>query len=102
MLHSVKQNRKWPAQWLHDPCRLGDGQCFRAGHKVRSGPEVGQVATKPLPSAGVPYASEQGTKIEGANRWAQWLHNPDRLWDPRCFTAGDKVRSGAQVGPVAT
>ena len=67
------------AQWLHNPCRLGETPCFRAGDKVRSGPQVGPVATKYRPSAGVPYASEPGTKTEVAHRWAQWLHNPDRL-----------------------
>ena len=42
---------KW-ATWLHNPCRLGDSQRFRAGSRMRSGPQVGNVATKPLPSRG--------------------------------------------------
>ena len=35
---------KWP-RWLHNPCCLGDTQCFRAGCRIRSGPKVGKVAT---------------------------------------------------------
>ena len=37
-----------------------------------------------------------------AHKWAQWLHNPCRLGDPLCFMAGDKIRSGPQVGLVAS
>ena len=35
---------KW-AGWLHNPCRPGGPQCFRAGYKIRSGPQVGRVVT---------------------------------------------------------
>ena len=35
---------KW-TRWLHNPCRLGGPQRFRAGGKNRSGPQVGKVAT---------------------------------------------------------
>ena len=31
------------ARWLHNSCRLGDPQSFRAGGKIRSGPLVGKV-----------------------------------------------------------
>ena len=34
---------KW-AGWLHNPCRLCDPHRFRAGARIRSGPQVGQVA----------------------------------------------------------
>ena len=34
---------KW-ARWLHNPCRLGGPHRFRAGGKIRSGPQVGKVA----------------------------------------------------------
>ena len=39
---------KW-AVWLHNPCHLGGPQRFRAGEKISNGPQVGRVATKPLP-----------------------------------------------------
>ena len=35
---------KW-ARWLHNPCRLGGPQRFRAGGSIRGGPQVGKVAT---------------------------------------------------------
>ena len=34
---------KW-AKWLRHPCCLGDPRRFRAGGKIRSGPQVGKVA----------------------------------------------------------
>ena len=35
----------WWAEWLHNPCRLGGPQLFRAGRKICGGPRVGGVAT---------------------------------------------------------
>ena len=118
------------AKWLRHPCRLEDPQRFRAGGKIRSGPLVGKMATSPLPSrgspplqsrgpnqmwptcgqsgyvtpavSGIPTASERGAKSEVAHLWAKWLRHHCRLGDPRRFTAGGKIRSGPQVGKVAT
>ena len=109
---------KW-AQWLHNPCRLGGPQRCRAGDKISSGPQVGLVATQPLPSWGslmlqsggqnqkwptgrfggyitlavwgVPNASERGTKLGVAHKWAQCLHNPCSIGGPQCCRAGDKI-----------
>ena len=106
------------AKWLRHPCRLGDPHRFRAGGKIRSGPQVGKVATPPLPSrgspplksgggnqkwptcgqsgyvtpavSGIPSASEQGAKSEVAHKWAKWLRHPCRLGDPPRCTAGGK------------
>ena len=150
--------QKW-AKWLRHPCRLGDPHRFRAGGKIRSGPQVGKVAMSPLPSrespplqsggggirsgplvgkvamsplpsrgspplqsggqnqkwptygesgyvtpavSGIPTASERGAKSEVAHLWAKWLRHPCRLGDPHRFRAGGKIRSGPQVGKVAT
>ena len=120
---------KW-AKWLPHPCRVGDPHRFRAGCKIRSGPEVGKVATSPLPYrgspplqsggqhqkwptsgqsgyltpavSGIPTAVERGAKSEVAQKWAKWLPHPCCVGDPRRFTAGGKIRSGPQVGKVAT
>ena len=120
---------KW-ARWLHHPCSLGDPHRFEAGGKIRSGPQVGKVATSPLPprgssppqsraqnqkwptsgqggyntpaASGIPTASERGAKSEVAHKWARWLHHPCRLGDPHPCRAGGKIRSGPQVGKVAT
>ena len=118
------------AKWLRHPCRLGDPHRLRAGGKIRRGPQVGKVATSPLPSwgspplqsggqnqkwptcgqsgyvtpafSGIPTASERGAKSEVAHLWAKWLRHPRRLGDPHRFRAGGKIRSGPQLGKVAT
>ena len=118
------------ARWLLNPCRHGDPLCFRAGGRIRSGPQVGKLATSPLPyqgaaplqsggqnqkwptcgqggyltpaASGVPSASERGEESEVAHVWARWLLNPCRLGDPLRFRAGGRIRSGPRVGKVAT
>ena len=118
------------AKWLPHPCRIGDPHRFRAGGKIRSGPQVGKVATSPLPYQGssplqrgggnqkwptsgqsgyftpavseIPTASERGAKSEVAHKWAKWLPHPCRIGDPRRCKAGGKIRSGPQLGKVAT
>ena len=92
---------KW-AKWLPHPCRIGDPHRFRAGGKIRSGPQVGKMATSPLAVSGIPTASERGAKSEVAHKWAKWLPHPCRIGDPHRFRAGGKIRSGPQVGKVAT
>ena len=120
---------KW-AKWLPHPCRIGDPHRFRARGRIRSGPQVGKVATSPLPYrgspplqsggqnqkwptsgqsgyltpavSGVPTASERGSKSEVAHKWAKWLPHPCRIGDPHRFRAGGRIRSGPQVGEMAT
>ena len=115
---------------LHHPCRLGYPRRFKAGGKIRSGPQVGEVATSPMPprgspplqsggqnqkwpingqggyispaASGIPTASKRVAKSEVAHKWARWLHHPCHLGDPHRFKAGGKIRSGPQVGKVAT
>ena len=112
---------KW-ARWLRHPCRLGDPLRLRAGGKIRSGPEMGKVATSPLPprgsplpqsggqnqkwpingqggyvtlaASGIPSASERGAKSEVAHKWARWLRHPCRPGDHHRLRAGGKIRSG--------
>ena len=120
---------KW-ANWLPHPCRIGDPHCCRAGGKIRSGPQVGKLATSPMPYrgspplhsggqnqkwptsgqigyltpavSGSPTASERGAKSELAHKWAKWLPHPCRITDPHHCTARGKIRSGPQVGKLAT
>ena len=120
---------KW-ANWLPHPCRIGEPHRCRAGGKIRSGPQVGKLATSPLPYRGAPplqsggqnqkwptsgqighltpavsgspTASERGTKSEVAHKWANWPPHPCRIGEPHRFRAGDKIRSGPQVGKLAT
>ena len=107
--------QKW-ARWLHNPCRLGEFLRFRAGDYLRGRPQMGKVATRPLPSRGAPLlqsvgltqkwpangqggyitpavsacpsASERKTHPEGAHKWARWLHNPCGLGTSLRFRAG--------------
>ena len=92
---------KW-AMWLPHPCRIGDPHRFRAGGKIRSGPQVGKLATSPLPYRGAPPLQSGGIKSEVAHKWAMWLPHPCRIGDPHRFRAGGKIRSGPQVGEMAT
>ena len=120
---------KW-VKWLPHPCRIGEPHRFRAGGKIRSGPQVGEMATSTLPYrgspplqsggqnqkwptsgqigyltpavSGSPTASERGAKSEVAHKWANWLPHPCRIGEPHRFRAGGKIRSGPQVGEMAT
>ena len=112
------------------PRRIGDPHRCKAGGKIRSGPQVGELATSPLPYrgspplrsggqnqkwptsgrigyltpavSGIPTAAERGAKSEVAHKWANCLPHPCRIGEPRPFRAGDKIRSGPQVGKLAT
>ena len=103
---------KW-VDWLHHPCRMRGPQRFSAGDQIRSGPQVGGLATSALPSRAslalqskgkneqwptsgqigyitlamwmVPNASERGTKSTMAHKWADWLHHPCRAGGPERF-----------------
>ena len=120
---------KW-ANWLPHPCRIGEPHRCRSGGRIRSGPQVGKVATSPLPYRGAPplqsggqnqkwrtsgrsgyltpavsgspTAAERGTELEVAHKWANWLPHPCRIGEPHRCRAGGKIRSGPQVGEVAT
>ena len=91
---------KW-ANWLSHPCRIGNPHRCRAGGKIRSGPQVGNGYLTPAVS-GIPTAAERGVKSEVAHKWAKWLPHPCRIGDPHRCRAGGKIRSGPQVGKVAT
>ena len=92
---------KW-AMWLRHPCCIGDPHRFRAGGKIRSVPQVGKVATSPLPYRGSPPLQNGGQKSEVAHKWAKWLRHPCCMGDPHRFRAGGKNRSVPQVGKMAT
>ena len=51
---------------------------------------------------GVPTASQRGAKSEVAHKWARWLHDPCCWGGPHRFRVQGKIRSGPQVGKVAT
>ena len=120
---------KW-ANWQPHPCRIGEPHHCRAGGKIRSRPQVGEMATSPLPYwgapplqgggqnqkwptsgqigyltpavSGIPTAAQRGAKSEVAHKWAKWLPHPCRIGEPHRCRAGGKIRSGPQVGEMAT
>ena len=124
-----KVAHKW-ARWLNNPCRLRGPHRFRAGGRITGGPQVGKLATQPLPQGGspplqsrgqnekwpssgqggyitplamgVPTASERVAESEVAHKCPRWLHNPCRLGGPHRFRAGRRMRGGPQVGKGAT
>ena len=100
-------NQKWPncgQSGYVTPAVSGDPHRCRAGGGggMRSGPQVGKVATSPLPSQGSPPLQSGGGKLEVAHLWAKWLRHPCRLGDPHRCRAGGKITSGPLMGKVAT
>ena len=133
-LQSGGQNQKWPTSGqigYLTPAASGNPTATRAGGKIRSGPQVGKLATSPLPYRGAPPPPERGAKSEVAHKWAKWiphlchigephLHQSggqNQKWptsgqigyltpavsgSPNATRAGGKIRSGPQVGKLAT
>ena len=91
---------KW-ARWLHVPFRLGSPP-LQSGGQNQKWPTSGQGGYITLAAWVVPTASKRGAESEVAHKWARWLHNPYRLGGPHRFRAGGRIRSGPQVGQVAT
>ena len=87
--------QKW-ARWLHNPCRQG-GEGVPTPSERGAESEVAHKWARWLHSPcrlGVPTALERGAESQVGHKWARWLHNPCRQ--------GEKIRSGPQVGKVAT
>ena len=104
-LQSGGQNQKWPTSGqigYLTPAVSGRPTATRAGGKIRSGPQVGKLATSPLPYRGAPPPPERGAKSEVAHKWANWLPHPCRIREPHRCRAGGKIRSGPQLGKLAT
>ena len=74
----------------------------QSGGQNQKWPTSGQGGHITPAASGIPNASERGAESEVAHKWARWLHNPCRLEGPHRFRAGGRIRSGPQVGKVAT
>ena len=90
------------AKWLRHPCRLGDPHRFRAGGEIRSGPLVGKVATSPLPSRGSPPLQSGGQNQKWPTSGQSGYVTPAVSGIPTAAERGGEIRSGPQVGKVAT
>ena len=89
------QSQRWPTSGQNcyiTPAFLG---VPKQGGKVKGAPQVGRIATSPLPSWGSP---NKGTKSKVAHKWAEYI-TPAFLGVPK---QGDKVKGGPQVGRIAT
>ena len=80
----------------------GGSPQLQSGGQNQKWPTSGQGGYITPPASGIPTASERGAESGVARKWARWLHNPSRLGDPHRFRAGGRIRSGPQVGKVAT
>ena len=104
-LQSGGQNQKWPTSGQGGyitPAVWGVPTASERGDRIRIGPQVGKVATSHLPPEESPPLQSGGTESELAHKWARWLHHPCRLGGHHRFRAGGRLRTGAQVGKVAT
>ena len=81
---------------------------YRGSPPLQSGgqhwkwPTSGQSGYLTPAVSGIPTAAEREAKSEVAHKWAKWLPHPCRIRDPHRCTTGVKIRSGPQVGKVAT
>ena len=92
------------AKWLPHPSRIGDPRRYRAGGQIRNGPQVGKLATSPLPyraspplqsggqnqkwptsgqigyltpaASGIPAALKRGAKSEMSKKRAEIQRHP--------------------------
>ena len=89
------------ADWLNNHVRVGDPRRFRAGGKIRIGPQLGGLATSPLPSWG-PQRFTTGDKIRSGPQLGALATPPLPFGESPPFTARDKFRRGPQLGRLAT
>ena len=92
----------------HTPAASGIPTASKHWGKIRSGPQVGKVATSPLPPRGSPPIQSGGVESEVAHKWAMWLHHPCCLGDPHRFKAGGQNQKwptsgqGGYITPAAS
>ena len=75
---------------------------LQSGGQNQKWPTSGQSGYLTPAVSGIPTASERGAESEVAHKWAKWLPHPCRIGDPHRFRAGGRIRSGPQVGEMAT
>ena len=104
-LQSGGQNQRWPTKGQGGyitPTAYGVPSASEQGTKSEVAHKWAHWGYITIAAYGVPSASDRGTKSEVAHKWARWLLNHCRLWGPLRFRPRDKIRSGPQVGKVAT
>ena len=92
----------WATSDLAPLPNRGDPHRYTAGGKIRSGPQVGKVATSPLPYRGSPPLQSGGQNQKWPTSGQSGYLTPAVSGIPTASAAGGKIRSGPQVGKVAT
>ena len=75
---------------------------LQSGGQNQKWPTSGQRGYVTPAVSGIPTVAERRGESKVAHKWAKWLGHPGRLVDPHRFRAGGKIRSGPQVGKMAT
>ena len=81
---------------------LGGSPTLQSGGKNQQWPTSGPGCDITLAAQGVGNTSQRGKQSTVAHNWATWRHNPRRLWGPQRFKAGERNKSGSQLGGMAT
>ena len=100
-LQSGGKNQKWPTSGpggYITPAALGVPTAHSGGQNQKW-PTSGPGGYITPAACGIPNASERGKESEVAHKWARWLHNPCRLWDPHRFRAGGQNLKWPTSGP---
>ena len=92
---------RW-ARWLHKLCHLGVPTASERGAESEVAHKWARWLHNPYVHVRVPTTSGREAESEVAHKWATWVHNLCRLGGPHHFRAGGRIRSGPQVGKVAT
>ena len=82
---------------LRNPCHFGAPQSVTLGDKMTSGPQVGRVATQPLPPRGLPTFYRWAQNEKCPTRGPARVHNLCNKGGPRRFGVAYKIRGGPQV-----
>ena len=98
---------KW-ARWLHHPCRLGGPHRFRAGGQNQKWPTSGQAGYITPAAWGVPTASKRGDRIRGGPQVGKVATSPLPPGGPHRFRAGGQNHKwptsgqGGYITPAAS
>ena len=104
-LQSGQQNQKWPTSGRNGyltPAVSGSPTASERGAKSEVAHKWANWLPHALPYRGAPPLQSGGIKSEVAHKWAKWLPHPCRIGEPHRFRAGGTIRSGPQVGEMAT
>ena len=104
-LKSGGQNQKWATSGQGGyitPAASGIPTASKQGGRIRIGPQVGKVATSPLLPRGSPPLETGGHNQKWPTSGQGGYTTPAASGIPTASKQGGKIRSGPQVGKVAT